>query len=225
MRATARALAQILGQSADEESQERGDKGEAHMHALTLLADFGMLWKTLHHHYHGMLPSVAVIVEFLTVYNHGQRAPVRPNEVAPAELRRLVFSENLTSAIVTLHKQTSKAISGIEEMLAPETPEWPALIQELRKHGSKKLAANLTEIADDRNVALVSHGEFLRFLEALKKFVGEPDWDMTHVKFFLDSRPLLDEKFHEVIRRADSAILQVLECFNEITNHYYRATK
>lgn len=222
MRATVEILAQMLGQPLSEDDIPSDGKGESHVRALTLLSEFGMLWKTLHHSYHGVMPSVAAVVEYLTAYRGGQREPVRLNRVAPDELRSIVFNSNLMSAAATFKRQTSKATNGIGEMLTPDSPGWSDLLAKLKKSKLRKLASSITDISEDRTLALLSHGEFLIFLGKLNDFTAEPDWNPDHVKFFIDSRPLLDEKFHEVIRRADSVILQMLECFTEITNHYYR---
>jgi len=222
MHVTVKLLAQILGQPFNERPAAEVKKGEAHLRALSLLSDFGTLWKTLHHSYHAILPSVAAVTEVLTVNNHGQRVPARPADIAPGELRRLVFTENLNFATVTFQQQTRKAIAGIEEMLTPTSPPWDDLLAALKRSTVKRLGSNIESIAEDRTTAVRNHGEFLTFLAQLSRFSAEPDWNMDHVRFFLDSRPVLDEKFHEVIRRADSVLFQMLECFTEITNHYYR---
>lgn len=189
---------------------------------LSILADFGESWKGVHHDYHALMPSVSPLVEMLTTHDRGQRQPARATSIAPDHLRWVVFSGNLNSAIITFRNVTKKSIRGIEAMKTASDPAWQQNLETLRREGLKPVADNLVEIADDRSIVVGIHAEFLEFLDRLYKFSAAPDWDETHVRFFIDSRPLLDTKYHEVIRRTDNVIMQMLDSFDLIIRDFYK---
>ena len=216
-------IASILGLAFNVKEELKGAGREGvYLRTLSLITDFGVSWKSVHHDYHALMPSVNPVVEMLTDHDRGQRVPARASSIAPDHLRRLVFAGNLNSAIITFKNVTKKAIRGIEGMKTPSDPEWDSHLETLRRARLKAVADNFIEIADDRIIVLTIHNEFLNFLNQLNTFTSAPDWDSEHVKFFMDNRPLLDTKYHEVIRRTDNVIMQMLDSIDLVTKDFYR---
>ena len=195
----------------------KNDNDKMYLSLLSMLAHFGASWKQIHSDYHSLIASINPIVELLTEYRDGMRVPHTTGSVAPNSLRKVIHSGNLNAACLTFKNQTKKSMRIISGMKSPNDENWKKNIAELNNSGFRRLSENLVEIAEDRGIVVEIHQEFMVFLNEISKFSANIDWDSNHVDFFIDNRALLSTKYHEVIRRTDNVIMQMLDCFDLVT--------
>jgi hypothetical protein len=212
-------LATILGFTLDVSDRIRDRESRVVFTGLLAISSTSKAWKTLHARYHPLNRQAQSVVGEISIYQDGRYVPKAVGDIAANKLRVLFFDSLLNDVVINFKSNTRKEIRSIRESLDNQNLSFKRDIEEIKRLDAD-LASELLELADLRVDALAIHERFLQYLDSLSNFIGEPNWNETHVRFILDNRNLLNSDLQQMINLTDKVLMTFLDIYIKIVEKY-----
>lgn len=177
-------------------------------------------WKAFHTNYHALYRDVQAVVETTTSFRDGQREPKAPQDILTNGLRRTIFQGNLPNAVLSFRNTGRRQVRNIDKLRGPGTPEFERARDILAGCAFEDILENVSEICKLKEETTAIHVEFISFLKGLDDLIAKPKWGEPEVCFVIDHYRLLSSKYAHVISCTDLALMNILEIYEVVIDHY-----
>jgi len=214
-------IASILGfaMQLDQNANEGNDDSAIAFSGLIAISESSRSWKSLHSVYHPLERNFDGIISEISEYRNGRFVPKNPDYVNAGVLREHFFDGTVNTLVSSFSSRTNRDVKYIMSSLDLDKQEVVTSLNTIRGIDSH-ISNDFEDLCERKNEAMEIHQRFAEFLSHLKKFIGEPKWDESHVKYLLDNRQLLSTDLHNMIYITDRVLMGFLDIYMRVVNNY-----